>query len=92
MKYDKKLYKVLAFSGWTQDRLADLLGVSTPTMNSWANGKSEPREEHAKAIDKLYKQLVEPYVCELEAKTDEIAKKLLKKQIRKLPEDNVCKV
>lgn len=91
MTYTAKLYKVLAFSGWTQDRLADLLEVSTPTINSWVNGKSEPHDEHAKAIDEIHAKLVEPYVCELEQKADELAAKLLKRQIRGLGDDNVCR-
>ena len=90
MTYSKKLYKVLAFSGWTQDRLADLLLVSTPTVNSWANGNSEPHEDHAKIIDELYAKLVEPHVCELEAAADKLATQLLQQQIQHLPDDNAC--
>lgn len=90
MKSSKKLYKVLAFSDWTQDRLADLMGVSTPSVNSWANGKSEPKGRHAEMIDEIYAKLVEPYLCELEKKADELAEKLLKRQLTDLPEDNSC--
>jgi transcriptional regulator with XRE-family HTH domain len=92
MKYTTKLYKVLAFTGWTQDHLADLLGISTPTMNSWVNDKSEPRKHHAEMVDEIYNHMVGPYICELEQKADEIEKKILRRKIRDLPEDNVCKV
>lgn len=91
MKYGRKLVQVLAFSGWTQDRLADLLGVSTNALNSWVNGRSEPHEAHAVVIDELYAGLVEPYVCELEQKADALAAKLLRRQIRDLGNDDVCK-
>lgn len=92
MRYDKKVYKLFAFSGWTQDKLADLMGVSTPAVNSWINGKKEPKGANAEMIDWLYAELVEPYVCELEAKADKIAAKLLKKQIGELKDDNVCEL
>jgi transcriptional regulator with XRE-family HTH domain len=90
MKYTTKLYKVLAFTGWTQDHLADLLDISTPTINSWVNGKSEPRQNHAAMIDEIYDHLVTPYVCELEQKADEIERKILRQKIRDLPNDNAC--
>jgi transcriptional regulator with XRE-family HTH domain len=90
MKYSTKLYKVLAFTGWTQDHLADLLNISTPTINAWVNGKSEPRHEHATMIDEVYDNLVVPYICELEQKADKIEKKLLSRQIKNLPNNNVC--
>lgn len=90
MKSNEKLYKVLVFAGWTQDKLADYMGVATTTVNSWANERSEPKGEHAELIDELYADLVAPYVCELEQKADRWAKRLLRQQIRELPEDNVC--
>ena len=90
MKYDKKLGQVFAFSGWSRDRLSDLIGVSNNTMDSWVNGKSEPKGKNAELIDEIYAELVEPYVCELEKKADEIAARLLRRHVRKLLEDNVC--
>ena len=90
MKYKEKVGKVLAFSGWTQDRMADLMGVGNMALNKWARGKREPRGRHAEVIDAIYAELVEPYVCELEAKADEVAKRMLEGQIRALPDDNVC--
>lgn len=92
MKYNTKLYKVLVFTGWTQDKLADLMGISTPTVNSWVNSKSEPHNKHAEFIDEIYNQIVAPYICELEAKADEVEKKILKKQIEDLPDNNICPV
>lgn len=37
------LQQLLAASGMSQDKLANRLGVSFPTLNSWVNGKSTPR-------------------------------------------------
>ena len=90
MKYKEKVNKLLAFSGWSQDRLADLIGVSNVTMSKWIKGRREPKGKHAEMIDEIYAELVEPYICELEAKADKIAKGLLERQIRGLPDDNVC--
>ena len=39
MKTKEKVNKLLAFSGWSQDRLADLLGVSTVSVNKWCRGR-----------------------------------------------------
>lgn len=92
MKYSKKVVQLLAFSGWTQDRLADLMGVSNNTVSAWVRGEKEPRETHAESIDWMYSELVEPYVCELEVKADKLAEKMLKEQIAGLADDNVCDV
>lgn len=91
MRYNTKLYKVLAFTGWTQDHLADLMGISTPTVNSWINNKSEPHTKHMELINDIYNQIVAPYTCELEAKADEIEKRILKEKIEDLPDNNSCK-
>ncbi len=90
MSYKKKLDQVFAFSGWTADRLADLLQVSNQTVSAWANGHSEPKGEHAARLDEIYGELVAPYLCELEKKADELAARLLRRQIRGLGDDNVC--
>jgi transcriptional regulator with XRE-family HTH domain len=91
-KYPAKLIQVLAFANWTQDHLADLLNVSNNTLNGWVNGRTEPRSAHAELIDEIWGEIVEPYVCELETRADEIEKRLLKERIKHLPDDDVCKV
>jgi Fic family protein len=50
MTITKKLQRIQKYSGKTQEELAHGLGVSFPTLNSWINGKSQPR---AKAIEKI---------------------------------------
>ncbi len=45
MNYKKILQQIMAASGWSQENLANKLGVSFPTLNSWINGKSQPRRE-----------------------------------------------
>lgn len=42
MNYQKTLQRILAASGWTQEKLARRVGVSFATLNSWVNGKSVP--------------------------------------------------
>jgi len=54
MNYAKKLQAIQKMSGQTQQELAGIFGVSFPTLNSWINGKSHPRQEHLMAIDSLY--------------------------------------
>lgn len=54
MKNTDKLKLIQRASGLTQEKLAAELGVSFPTLNSWLNGKSEPRKKAAEKIDLLY--------------------------------------
>lgn len=44
------LQQLLTASGMSQDKLANRLGVSFPTLNSWVNGKSTPRSSAMGAI------------------------------------------
>lgn len=55
MTIKQKISVILQESGLTQEALARQLGVSFPTVNSWALGKSEPREAFQKRIDNLYR-------------------------------------
>ncbi len=57
MNIKDKLVLIQRVSGKTQEKLAAELGVSFPTLNSWINGKSIPRDRAAKRIDELYLQL-----------------------------------
>ena len=52
MNYQTQLQRILAAAGWSQEELAQQLNVSFVTLNSWINGKSEPkREVNKRAID-----------------------------------------
>ena len=77
MNYSKKLVQILAFTGWSQDKLADLLEVSNNTLSSWVNGKSQSREKVG-VIEEIYDEVVAPYICEIEQKADEMEKKILR--------------
>lgn len=54
METRQKLAVTLKMLGYTQSRLAERLGVSHATLNSWINGKSEPRPTLRAAIDELF--------------------------------------
>lgn len=51
MDYREQLASILNASAWSQEQLARALAVSFPTLNSWLNGRSEPR---AKAVARIY--------------------------------------
>lgn len=53
-KYAQKLNRILKASGLSQEDLARRLGVSFPTINSWVNSKSLPREKSISQIDQLF--------------------------------------
>lgn len=54
MTVTQKLQLIQKYSGKTQEELARLLGVSFPTVNSWINGKSQPRKKALEKIHSLY--------------------------------------
>jgi Fic family protein/DNA-binding XRE family transcriptional regulator len=71
MDIKNKLNLIQKLSGMTQEKLAAELGVSFPTLNSWINGRSVPRDKAALRIDELYLRLTGQNVVpgdELEAK------------------------
>lgn len=51
-----KLRTLLKVTQKTQTELAELVGVSFPTINSWLSGKSEPRKRAKEKIDLLYQE------------------------------------
>lgn len=53
-KYSQKLNRILNASGMSQEDLARKLNVSFPTLNSWVNTKSEPREKSKIQIDQVF--------------------------------------
>jgi Fic family protein len=56
MDYLKQLKGLQKATGKTQTELAALLKVSFPTLNSWINKKSEPRESARERINLVYQE------------------------------------
>ncbi|MCD4813182.1 Fic family protein [bacterium] len=56
MTIKEQLSLIAKVSGKTQEKLAAELEVSFPTLNSWINGKSEPRQAAQQRIQALYQQ------------------------------------
>lgn len=56
MTYRDKLKRIQRITEKTQVELAELFRVSFPTMNSWLNGRSIPREKAQAVIDLLYQE------------------------------------
>lgn len=45
---------IMKTSGWTQEEVAEKMGVSFQTINAWVNGKSKPRQFMLDKIRRLY--------------------------------------
>jgi len=58
MNYQRYVLSILKASGWSQEELAQRLGVSFVTLNAWANGRAEPRKKALVAIEALYFDIV----------------------------------
>jgi len=54
MNIKNQLKLIQKLTGESQEKLAQRLGVSFATLNSWINGRSNPREGYQKAIEELY--------------------------------------
>ena len=54
MNFQEKLQTIQKHADVTQTQLAEMLGVSFPTLNSWINEKSTPRKKALEKIDSLY--------------------------------------
>ncbi len=74
----QKLEIIQKTLGLTQTKLAERLGVSFVTFNSWWNGKSEPRTKSQTAIDELFLEVTGQKIIpadQLTAKKQIIAQK-----------------
>ncbi len=58
MNYQRYILSILKASGWSQEELAQRLGVSFVTLNAWANGRAKPRKKALTAIETLYFDIV----------------------------------
>jgi Fic family protein len=57
MTIKEQLSLISKLSGLTQEKLAAELKVSFPTLNSWINGRSEPRVDARQRVQELYLRL-----------------------------------
>lgn len=55
----EKVKMIRDAKGFSQEDLARHLGVSFPTVNSWERGRVTPYPRHRKALEKLYREIVE---------------------------------
>jgi Fic family protein len=54
MNYLQQLQSILKASEWSQEQLAQKLGVSFATVNAWLRERSEPRKNALLNIERLY--------------------------------------
>lgn len=54
MEYKRHLKDIIVVSGWSQERLAQELGVSFATLNSWVRNRSVPRKKAQNRIELLF--------------------------------------
>lgn len=69
MNTRQKLKIIQKISGLTQEKIATKIGVSFVAFNNWFTGKSLPRKNALKKIDRLYKE----YTGEKEISSDELS-------------------
>ena len=57
-EWSQKLHEILKSAGWTQECLAQYLGVPQKTVNLWLNEKSQPRSVNVEKINAAYLDIV----------------------------------
>ena len=55
----EKVKMIRDAKGFSQEDLARFLGVSFPTVNSWERGRVTPYPRHKKALEKLYREIID---------------------------------
>ena len=71
MKFAEQIQIIIQLEGISQEKLAQKMGVSFATLNSWINGRSEPRLAARNKIAQFYRKLTghsEPSGDPLQAK------------------------
>lgn len=58
MKYGQQIKLIMKVSGYSQEQVAQRLGVSFATLNSWVNERSQPRKKMLIKIEDLYIEMV----------------------------------
>lgn len=86
-----KINRILGVTNWSKGKLANLIGASNGSVWLWSKGKQQPKDQTLQKIDWLYKELVEPFICEIETRAEAAEEKLLKAKIKDLSSDNICK-
>ena len=87
----QKLNRIMGVTGWTRKKMARLAGASEKSVWLWSKGRPVGQAVHAERIDWSYKEIVEPFVCEIEKRADEAEKKMLQREIKGLADNNICK-
>lgn len=82
MTVAQKLRQIQKYSDKTQEELANELNVSFPTINSWINGKSQPREKSIQKINSLYIE----FIGDISIGMDVVEKKV--KKMKKLQQQH----
>ena len=92
--FAKNLRYYMESRGKSQKELAEIVGVSAPTMNDWLKAKKYPRIDKIEILSEYFGILKSDLIEEKEkptAQDDELSKEKqeLIESIKKLPEDKI---
>ena len=86
MTYNKKIKEILKSKEISQEKLANLLGVTFATLNRWVNDVSIPSEKSKEKIDYLYNNLFNVMDANISLSSQEIINRCKSLNIDKLIE------
>ena len=72
-QFGEKIYKLRKQSGFSQNQLGELLGLSGKTISKWENGGAKPQLDTVKKLSKIFGVSVDELLC-----MDEAAKSVTK--------------
>jgi CYTH domain-containing protein/DNA-binding XRE family transcriptional regulator/thymidylate kinase len=72
-QFGEKIYKLRKQSGFSQNQLGELLGLSGKTISKWENGGAKPQLDTMKKLSKIFGVSVDELLC-----MDEAAKSVTK--------------
>lgn len=70
MKMEEKLYQLRKQRRYSQEQLAELIGVSRQAISKWERGESKPDLDNLAALAKLYQITIESLVSDGEIKQE----------------------
>jgi len=67
-----------------------MLDVSNGALGRWLRGRPIRQKQNIADVDWLYKEVVEPLLCEIEERATRTEKKLLKARVMRMKDRRKC--
>lgn len=69
MELSQRLQELRKREGYSQEQLAELLGISRQSVSKWENGQTSPDIHNVRKLSELYQVTTDYIICGREAQT-----------------------